>query len=115
MTRVLGWQLPDPRQVPHLVSWCYTASVPTTRPRHVVTEGEAVARALDDAARRWPEDSGNRAKLLLHLVAEGHRALLDERERTDDAHRQAVARTSGALTGLYGEGYLDHLREDWPA
>jgi hypothetical protein len=30
-------------------------------------------------------------------------------------HRDAVARTSGALTGMYGEGYLSGLREDWPA
>lgn len=73
-----------------------------------------MARALDDAARRWPGDSGNRAKLLLHLVEKGHRAVVEERERTDDARLHAVASTSGALTGLYGEGYLDALREDWP-
>jgi glutathione S-transferase len=89
--------------------------MPTTRPRHVVTESDAVARALDDAARRWPADSNNRAKLLLHLLEEGHQAVIDEREAADEAHRQAVARTSGALTGAYGDGYLDRLREDWPA
>ena len=89
-------------------------SVPTTRPRHVVTESEAVARALDAAARRWPEDRDNRARLLLHLLEEGHRALAEGQERGNQAYREAVARTSGVLTGLYGEGYLDALREDWP-
>jgi hypothetical protein len=98
----------------HLEVRCYTTKVPTTRPRHVVTETEAVARALDDAARRWPEDRANRAKLLLHLVEEGHRAVTDTQEATVRASREAVSRTSGALTGLYGDGYLDLLRKDWP-
>jgi hypothetical protein len=89
--------------------------MPTARPRHVVTESDSVARAIDDAAQRWPEDSGNRAKLLLHLVEEGHRAVVEEHASEADKHRQVVARTSGALTGLYGEGYLDALRKDWPA
>lgn len=88
--------------------------MPTTRRRHVVTESEAVARALDAAARRWPGDRDNRARLLLHLLEEGHRALSEGQERGNQAYREAVARTSGVLTGLYGEGYLDALREDWP-
>jgi len=74
-----------------------------------------VAQALDDAARRWPADSGNRAKLLLHLVEEGHRAVVGQQESAVRECRNAVARTSGALTGCYGEDYLTELREDWPA
>ncbi len=89
--------------------------MPTTRRRHVITESEQVAHALDDAARRWPADSGNRARLLLHLVEEGHRAVVGQREIGVRERRNAVARTSGALTGVYGEGYLNELREDWPA
>lgn len=89
--------------------------MPTTRPRHLITETEHVAQALDDAAKRWPAESGNRAKLLLRLVEEGHRAVLGQQERRLRQRREALARTSGALTGLYGEGYLGELREDWPA
>ncbi len=89
--------------------------MPTTRPRHVITETEQLARALDDAARRWPADSGDRAKLLRRLLEEGHRAVVGQRERVARERREVVARTSGALTGLYGEGYLASLREDWPA
>jgi hypothetical protein len=88
--------------------------MPTTRPRHVITETPPVARALDDAARRWPADSGNRARLLLRLVEEGHKAVIDRRERLTRERRAVVARTSGALTGVYGEGYLRELRQDWP-
>lgn len=89
--------------------------MPTTRPRHLITETEQVAQALDDAAKRWPAERENRARLLLHLLEEGHRAVLGQQERSLRERREAVARTSGALTGLYGAGYLGELREDWPA
>jgi len=87
--------------------------MPTTRPRHTITESDEVARALDDAARRWPEDSGARSRLLLRLVAEGHRAVTREHDADLERRRDAVRRTSGALTGAYPAGYLDELRGDW--
>lgn len=89
--------------------------MPTKRPRYAITETDEVARALDDAARHWPADSAHRARLLLHLVEEGHRALRGELEQTRNARRRAIASTSGALTGVYGPDYLTRLREDWPA
>jgi hypothetical protein len=88
--------------------------MPTTRPRHVITETDQIVRALDDAARRWPADRGNRTKLLARLVEEGHHAVLRQREHDAAARRAAVDRTSAALTGAYGDGYLAELREDWP-
>lgn len=88
--------------------------MPTTRPRHLITETEAVARALDDAAERWPEDRDNRARLLVRLVQEGHRAVVHRHEDEVAARREAIASTSGAFTGMYEPNYLDELREDWP-
>ncbi|BEP13444.1 hypothetical protein acdb102_17550 [Acidothermaceae bacterium B102] len=88
--------------------------MPTRRPRHLITETEQVARALEDAARRGPEDRGNSAKLLFHLVEEGHRALLDEAAQRRKTQLAAIRRTRGALTGVYGAGYLEELRADWP-
>jgi len=80
----------------------------------MITETEDVAKALDDAAKRWPEDRTDRKKLLLRLVREGHQAALVEQERQIAERREAVTRTSGALTGAYGDNYLAELREDWP-
>lgn len=89
--------------------------MPTTRPRYMITETEKVAQALNDAGARWPADKDNRAKLLLHLLEEGHKAVIGQQESEVRERRHAVHRTSGALTGLYGEAYLSELRDDWPA
>lgn len=80
----------------------------------MVTETDQVARALDDAAERWPEDRENRPRLLLRLLEEGHRSVNGERQRRTDEHREAVTSTSGVLTGVYGPGYLAELRAEWP-
>lgn len=88
--------------------------MPTDRPRHSVTETDEVARALDDAAKRWPEQSGARGKLLLRLVEEGHEAITGQKTRDTRRRAAAVRRTSGALSGAYPDGYLERLRGDWP-
>lgn len=88
--------------------------VPTTRPRHVITETDAVARALDDAAQRWPEDADNRAALVRRLLEEGHRSIAEEQMARLLARREAVARSSGSMSGVYEPGYLEKLRQDWP-
>ena len=94
-------------------TWWYTQWMPTTRPRHQVTETDELAAALDDAATRWPELS--RGQLITRLALEGHRAAT-ARQRQQRAGRLAALRQhSGALTGVYPRGHLEGLREDWPA
>jgi hypothetical protein len=88
--------------------------MPTSRPRHTITESDELRDAIDDAAKRWPEDRGARARLLLHLAHEGHRALKAQDAAREDRRRDAVRRTSGALTGAYDQGYLERLRSEWP-
>jgi hypothetical protein len=87
--------------------------MPTTRPRHFVTETDDLAVALDEAARRWPDLS--RAQLLVRLALDGHHAA---QQAQDERHRrrlEAVRKHSGSLTGAYGPNYLQHIREEWPA
>ncbi|HEX5853407.1 MAG TPA: hypothetical protein VFY36_09965 [Solirubrobacteraceae bacterium] len=88
--------------------------MPTARPRHTITETDDVARALNDAARRWPKDRKRPARLLLDLLREGHRAITADAERAVAGRRTAIERSSGALTGAYPADYLEQLRGDWP-
>jgi hypothetical protein len=87
--------------------------MPTTRPRHFVTETDDLAAALDAAAARWPGLS--RGQLLVHLALEGHRAAQQAHEEHRQRRLAALRQHSGALTGAYGPGYLTQLRNEWPA
>jgi hypothetical protein len=88
--------------------------MPTTRPRLTITETDELADTLDAAAARWPEIRSRR-ELLLRLVERGRKALDRERAEATARQRDAVRRTSGALTGSYEPDYLERLRGDWPA
>lgn len=86
--------------------------MPTTRPRHFVTETDDLAAALDAAALRWPELS--RPQLLVRLALEGDRATQQANEERRSRRLAAVRQHSGILTGAYGPDYLRKLREEWP-
>ena len=87
--------------------------MPTTRPRHFVTETDDLAAALDEAARRWPDLS--RAQLLVRLALEGHRAVQQTHGERQRRRLEAIRTYSGCLEGVYGPDYLKNLDEDWPA
>lgn len=87
--------------------------MPTTRPRHLVTETDDLAEALDDAAQRWPGLS--RSQLVVRLALEGHRAAVADRAQRRARRLEALGAHDGEFTGTYGDGYLDVLRSDWPA
>lgn len=88
--------------------------MPTTRPRHMITESDDIAHALDDAAIRWPDDAEHRGRLLRRLILEGQRAIDDTREQELAERRRRIAKSAGALTGVYEKDYLATLRQDWP-
>lgn len=84
--------------------------MPTSKPRYTVTDTGRLSEQLDRAERRWP-DIRDRKDLLLRLAATG----VDAIEREEAERRRAVAATAGALSGVYEQGELERLREDWPA
>lgn len=89
--------------------------MPTTRPRHSVTETDDVARALDAAAREWPDLHGDRAALLRRLIARGYESLHASGAEELARRRAALADLGGIMTGAYPPGYLEDLRREWPA
>ncbi len=96
----------------HRLRQWYTSAVPTTRPRYQVTETPSVARALDLAAGRWPDEP--RSKLLVRLIEAGGAFLEDDGRAEDSNHRAAVLRSSGRYGQAFGPDYLAELRADWP-
>lgn len=84
--------------------------MPTTRPRHQVTESPELARALEVAERRWPGKS--RSALLAALAEEGARALEHDEDKRRAARRKLVEKLAGGFE--YELDYLERLREDWP-
>lgn len=71
-----------------------------------------MAHALDDAAKRWPEEP-SRSRLLLRLVQAGHRVVAEEGQVEARGRQAAIRHTSGMLTGAYGQGYSQKLSKDW--
>lgn len=89
--------------------------MPTTNRRHAITETDDIASALEMAAKAWPDLADKPGALLRRLILLGRNTLAHDRTMADDARRQAVDATSGALAGAFGPNYLHELREDWPA
>ena len=77
-----------------------------------VTETDALAQALDEAARRWPGES--RSALLVRLALEGHQAAQAETEQLTRQRVAAIDRWSGAFSDGYDPDLLTELREGWP-
>lgn len=86
--------------------------MPTTKPRHQVTETEAVAHALDVGARKWPGRS--RAAVLAALAELGAETLESDEAGRREARRKLVEANAGGFEDAYPPGYLEELRKDWP-
>ena len=81
----------------------------------MITESDALARALDEAALLWPEFANERAELLRRLIDRGIQAVESEFDEKTTKRQKAVLEVAGSMSGLWPEGYLDQLRSEWPA
>lgn len=90
-------------------------AVPTSHRRHAITETEDITSALEVARRAWPELADRPGALLRRLIHAGQEAVSADRHELFESRRHAIERTAGTLTGVYGPGYLQRIREDWPA
>ena len=83
--------------------------MPTTRPRHTLTETDDLAIALADAALVWPELRGNSNALLRKLVEAGRTAV-----HSDGGVHELVQASAGAATGAYPRDARAILLDEWP-
>lgn len=103
-----------PHPVLHRLHKCYTAFMPTTRRRHMITETDDIRRAIDEAAERWPELESDRAALLRRLIMEGARSGAEEAVRARLEYLAALDAVAGSFTGVYPPGAARQLAEEWP-
>lgn len=83
---------------------CYTWTVPTTRPRHPVTETDEIAKILDDAARKWP--GVPRSRLIQRVITDWAAG-----GRSPAARSAARKELVGSLPG---SAELYDPKVDWP-
>ena len=81
----------------------------------MITESDALAKAIDDAARLWPEVKDERAELLRRLIDRGIESVEAEFNEQIEARRKTVMEVAGSLSGIWPENYLEELRAEWPA
>ena len=84
------------------------AFVATTLTRIQVTVTPELERAISQARQVWPRLPTS--QLVAALATAGATTLEPRPSR-----RQAVAQTAGVLRGAYPPGYLEDIRQDWPA
>ena len=82
--------------------------MPTVRPRHTLTETDAIANALDAAAIAWPELRGDRAALLRKLVEAGGATV------RGGGARAVIRDAAGAASGTYPRDARAGLLAEWP-
>lgn len=84
--------------------------MPTTRPRHQITETDEIAAAIDAGLREWPDLS--RSDVIRELIVKGADALnLSAAERVL-AFELALKQLED-LDIRYPPNYLDELRRGW--
>lgn len=107
--------VPNPRRVGAAPGRrCYTECVPTTRPRYSVTETDELRRALDEAARLWPEDRDDRGALLRRVLDEGIERIAARNEERMAKRLADIRAVAGSFSGMYPPGEAARLRDEWP-
>jgi hypothetical protein len=81
----------------------------------MITESDQLAKALDHAAKVYPELVDERAELLRCLIERGIQSLEAEYDEAIEARKNAIRGVAGSLSGVWPENYLDELRSEWPA
>lgn len=80
----------------------------------MITESDALAKAIDDAARIWPDAKDERAELLRRLIDRGIESVESEASEKLETRRQAIKNVAGSLSGIWPENWREEMRAEWP-
>lgn len=80
----------------------------------MVTETPEIERAIDAAARAWPDLRDDRAALLRRLIARGADEIGGASEERRRKRLAAIRETAGTFTGVFPPNAAAALRDEWP-
>jgi hypothetical protein len=81
----------------------------------MITESDALAKAIDDATKLWPDIADERAEILRRLIDRGIESIEAEVNEKLEARRKAVLEVAGSLSGIWPENWREEFRAEWPA
>jgi hypothetical protein len=81
----------------------------------MITESDALAKAIDDATKLWPDIADERAEILRRLIDRGIESIEAEVNAKLEARRKAVLEVAGSLSGIWPENWREEFRAEWPA
>ena len=88
--------------------------MPTTRPRHMITETDRLTHALDVAAAIYPELDSNRGALLRRVLDVGIDAVLAHDTQVANTRKQRILELSQQMSGVWPENWREELLTEWP-
>lgn len=98
----------------HFWNKCYTFLMPTTRPRHMITETDQLSDALVEAAKIWPELADQRALLLRKVLEVGIETIETRATEQTKIRLAKVQKIAGSMDGVWPANWKKELAEDWP-
>lgn len=88
--------------------------MPTTRPRHMITETDQLRVALVEAAKIWPEFADQRTLLLRKVLEVGIETIQEQAKQRTKGRLAKVQKLAGSMDGVWPANWRKELAEDWP-
>ena len=88
--------------------------MPTSRPRHMITETDQLSDALSEAAKIWPELSGQRTLLLRKVLEVGIESIEAQATKRTKSRLAKVQKLAGSMDGVWPANWRNELDQDWP-
>lgn len=88
--------------------------MPTARPRHMITETDELAKALEAAALLWPSERLSRSSLLRKVLEVGVEQVVQQAASARSSRLREIEKQAGSLSGVWPGGWLAELRDEWP-
>ncbi len=79
----------------------------------MITESDQLAKALDQAAKFYPDLSDERAELLRCLIERGIQSLDAEYDQAVEVRMKAIRKVAGSLSGVWPADWREQMRSEW--